>query len=304
MSLSTVEAMASSVDELRERARTHLQAEEFDQSLKAAVEALAGAPDDPELLLLAGQAGIEVDDSEAVARLRRLTELTPDDARAWHSLGEALAAEGSTAEAGDAFRRTVELDPEDQVALSHLGHTSLATGNDEEGMSFLSRAADNIHGASTAAISLVDMYRSFGQHEQALAQAQRLAEADPEDIIARLDVAELSLAVGQLDAARNSFERLRELDDVPEHEAYPLHGMLQVEIHREQWEEAQKLAGEAAAIDPRGLSTDVAAFLSKQRGEDAEEPVPTLEEVETSLQTSLALYRRMHDRRLGGDTLG
>lgn len=297
--------MAASVDEIRERARAHLEAQEFEAGLKAALEGLGAAPDDPELLLLAGQAGVEVDDPEAVARLRRLTEIKPDDARGWHSLGEALAAEGSTAEAGDAFRRAVELDPDDQVALSHLGHTSLATGKDEEGMQYLQQAAESVHGASTAAISLVDMYRTFGQHDQALAQARKLAEADPDDVIARLDVAELSLATGDLDAARASFERLRELDDVPENEAYPLHGMIQVEIRRERWDEAQKLLDQAAAIDPRGLSTDAAAFVSRQRGEDAEEPVPTREEVESSLETSLAEYRRMHDRRVGtGEILG
>ena len=297
--------MAASVDEIRERARAHLEAQEFEAGLKAALEGLGAAPDDPELLLLAGQAGVEVDDPEAVARLRRLTELKPDDARGWHSLGEALATEGSTAEAGDAFRRAVELDPDDQVALSHLGHTSLATGKDEEGMQYLQQAAESVHGASTAAISLVDMYRTFGQHDQALAQARKLAEADPDDVIARLDVAELSLATGDLDAARASFERLRELDDVPEHEAYPLHGMIQVEIRRERWDHAQKLLDQAAAIDPRGLSTDVAAFVSRQRGEDAEEPVPTREEVEAALATSLAEYRRMHDRRVGtGEILG
>jgi Flp pilus assembly protein TadD len=297
--------MASGVDEIRERARAHFEADEFEASLEAALEGLASAPEDPELLLLAGQASVEVDDPEAVARLRRLTELKPDDARGWHSLGEALAAEGSTAEAGDAFRKAVELDPEDQVALSHLGHTSLATGKDEEGMQYLRQAAESVHGASTAAISLVDMYRTFGQHEQALAQAQKLAEADPDDVVARLDVAELSLQTGDLDAARASFERLRELDDVPEHEVYPLHGMIQVEIRRERWDEAHALLGQAAAIDPRGLSTDVAAFVSRQRGEDAEEPVPTREEVESSLQMSLAEYRRMHDRRVGiGEILG
>ena len=91
------------------------------------------------------------------------------------------------------------------------------------------------------------MYRTLGQYEQALAQAQRIAEAEPDDLMAALDVAELSLEVGQLDEAVAAFQRLRELDDVPGHEAYPLHGMIKAEIQREGWQRALALAREAPA---------------------------------------------------------
>lgn len=299
--------MASTVDDARERARGLFEAGRFSESLVAARDGLSGAPDDVELLVLAGRAGVEVEAEDAVDHLRRATELAADDAAGWHHLGEALAAEGSTSEADAAFRRAVELDPDDQVALTHLGHTSLAAGREEEAVGYLARAADSIHGGSTAAISLIEMYRSFGQYEEALAQARLLADSAPDDLMAWLDVAELSLAVGQLDEARDAFERLRELDDVPGHEAYPLHGMIQVEIRREQWDQAQELAAQAAAIDPHGLSTDVATFVREQSGAPSEEPAPTREEVDAALAGSLADYRRMHadDRRLGaGDLLG
>jgi Flp pilus assembly protein TadD len=207
------------VDDARGQAQACFDAGDFDQSLAAALQGLSEAPDDVELLVLAGRAGVEVDSEDAVGHLRRATELAPEDAGAWHHLGEALAAEGQTAEAGVAFRRTVELDPEDQVALTHLGHTSLAAGREEEGVDLLARAADNIHGASTAAISLVDMYRSFGRYDEALTQARRVAAAAPDDSLAWLDVAELSLEVGELDEARSALERLRELEDMPGGEA-------------------------------------------------------------------------------------
>ena len=207
------------MDDARERARASFEAEEFEQSLAAAREGLGEAPDDVELLVLAGRAGVEVASEDAVEQLRRATELAPENADAWHHLGEALATEGRTQEAGEAFRRTVELNPEDQVALTHLGHTSLATGHQEEGVDMLARAADNIHGASTAAISLVDMYRSFGRYDEALVQARRVAEAAPDDIPAWLDVAELSLEVGELDEAGAALARMRELDDMPGEEA-------------------------------------------------------------------------------------
>jgi tetratricopeptide (TPR) repeat protein len=283
-------------------------AAEYEQSLETALAGLNQAPDDVELLVLAGRAGLELDASDAVEHLRRATELAPDDATAWHHYGEALATEGRMQEADAAFRRAVERDPDDQVALMHLGHTAVAAGRSEEGVGYLARAADIAHagtGTSTAAISLVDMYRSFGQYEEALAQAKRLAEAAPDDVLTRLDVAELSAATGRLEEAREAFERLRELDDVPGHEAYPLHGLIQVAIQGGDWERARDLAEQAAAIDPHGLGTDVAAFVHEQSGEEPEEPPPTRTEVEEALTSSLAEYRRMlaDDRRLAGEEI-
>ncbi|HEV3323728.1 MAG TPA: tetratricopeptide repeat protein [Solirubrobacteraceae bacterium] len=290
--------------EARQQADTHFQAGEFRESRAAALAALASAPEDVELLVLAGRAGVELDAEDATEQLRRATELAPDNADAWHHLGEALATEGGMDEANDAFRRAVELNPADQVALSHLGHTSAATGREEEAVGYLSQAAQSMRGASTAAISLVDMYRTLGHYEEALTQAQRIAEAEPEDLMAALDVAELSLEVGQLDEAVAAFERLRELDDVPGHEIYPLHGMLATAIKREDWPRALELAREAPVSDSQGRTLNLIAFIQALAGERAEQ-APTREEVDAALSASLFEYRRMHadDRRLASEDL-
>jgi Flp pilus assembly protein TadD len=290
--------------EAAQQADAHLQAGEYRASREAALAGLAAAPEDVELLVLAGRAGVELDADDATEQLRRATELAPERADAWHHLGEALATEGHMDEANDAFRRAVELDPSDQVALSHLGHTSAATGRQEEAVGYLSQAAQSTRGASTAAISLVDMYRTLGHPDQALAQAQRIAEAEPGDLIAALDVAELSLEVGQLDEAVAAFERLRELDDVPGHEAYPLHGILKAELARESWRRALELAREAPVGDPQGRTLNLVAFIQEQIGEPGER-APTREEVADALDASLHEYRRMHadDRRLATEDL-
>jgi Flp pilus assembly protein TadD len=290
--------MAQATRDSREQVRILFDAGEYDQSLEAARQALGSSPDDVELLILAGRAAVELDDEAAVAHLRRATELAPNDASAWHHLGEALAAEGRMDEAESAFRRAVDLDPDDQLALTHLGHAAVAAGRKEEGIGYLARASDIAHAPSSATISLVEMYRSFGQYDEALAQAQRLAEAVPDDVLAWLDLAELSLEVGQPEDAADAFEHIRDVDDVPGHEAYPLHGLLLVEIRRERWQRARELDAHLAAIDRRGLSADVGNFVRQQAGEEGEEPAPLSAEVEAALRASLADYRRMlYDER-------
>jgi Flp pilus assembly protein TadD len=260
------------MSEVAQQAQAHFQAGEYRQSREAALAGLAAAPQDVELLLLAGRAGVELDSEDATEQLRRATELAPENAETWHYLGEALATEGSMEEAGAAFRRAVELNPEDQVALSHLGHTSAATGRQEEAVDLLNQAAQSMRGASTAAISLVDMYRSLGQYEEALVQVQRIAEAEPEDVVAALDVAELSLLAGRLDEAVAAFGRVRELDDTPGAESPEVLALLEAQ--------AGAAAGEGAAN-------------------------PNREELEAALGATLSEYRRMHadDRRLASEDL-
>jgi Flp pilus assembly protein TadD len=287
-----------------EEARAHYDAGRFPQAREAAIAALESQPDDVELLRVAGRAGVETGADDAVDQLRRVSELRSDDAVSWRDLGDALATEGRSEEAQEAFRRAVDLDPGDEVSLTALGHTSYAAGDEAGAVSYLEQAAEHASGMSTATLNLVDMYRTLGQPEAALATAVKVAEAAPDDALAALDVAELSLELGQLDEASRAFERVRAIDDVADHEVYALHGMIAVEVAREQWGPALELAREAGALD-RGRTAGVLSFLEAQASGPGEEPPPSLEEVDAALRASLVEHRRAHleDRRLQAEDL-
>jgi Flp pilus assembly protein TadD len=286
-------------DKGREEAQALFEAGDFRRCREVALAELAGTPDDVELLRLAGRAGVELGSEDAVAQLRRVAELQPD-AAAWRDLGDALAAEGDSESANQAFRKVLEFDPLDEVALTGLGHLAYTTGDRDDALSLLSRAAEHGSRASTAMISLVDMYRTVGQTDEALAAARKLSEAAPDDLAAALDVADLSLEVGKLDEAADAFARIRELDDVPGHEVYPLHGLIDVEIHREAWDSALALATEATALEPVGRSAEVAAFLQAQVAGPGEQPAPSAQDIEAALTASRTEYRRLlaDDRNL------
>lgn len=303
-------------------ARAQLDAGDFARARETASAGLTSTPDDADLLRVAGLAGLELQAEDAVDQLRRVTELRPDDAEAWHELGDALATEGRSEEATEAFRRALDLNPDDEVAMTHLGHTAFQTGQGDEGVKLLERAADRISGNSTAAISLVEMYRSLGQPEEALAQAVKVFEADPDDRLYALDVAELSLETGKLDEAVTAFGRLREIVDSEEEEVCALHGMILVELERGDAGRALELAREALAIDAVGRTTGVVAHLEVETGSDptAGEPrdasaahiagqgvPPSRQEVEEALRGSLRMLRRSsaEDRGyLGEEPLG
>jgi Flp pilus assembly protein TadD len=289
-----------------EDARARFEAGEYREAREAALAGLADRPDDAELLRIAGRAGVELGADDAVEQLRKVTELRGDDAAAWSDLGDALATEGRDEEAAAAFRKTLELNPDDELALTHLGHAAYASGKDDDAVAYLAQAAERTPGTSTAAISLVDMYRTLGQYEEALAAAHKVADAEPDDVAAALDVADISLTVGQLDEALKAFQRVREIEDLPDHEVHALHGMVAVEVRRENWTRALELTREALVLDPYGRTSDVLAFLEAQQGEESEEPPPSREEIDAALSASLAEHRRLHgeDRRLEGEDLG
>lgn len=290
-----------------EEARTHFEAGRYGDARAAALAALADSPDDTALLRVAGRAGVELGESAAVDELTRVTELEPDSGEAWHDLGDALLAEGRDEEAASAFRKAVELNPDDEQALSQLGHTEFAAG-DEGAVAHLEQAAERAGGMSTAAISLVEMYRSMGKPEEALAAAHKVLEAEPSDVAAALDVAELNLETGRLDEALQAFQGIREMEDLPDHEVYALHGMVQVELRRDNAERALELAREAARVDPLGRSAGLLAHLEPAPpGDDGaeSEPPPSREQVEAALDQSMKEHRRMHaeDRRLLAEDL-
>ncbi len=64
-----------------------------------------------------------------------------------------------------------------------------------------------------------------------------------------LELADLALDVGRLDEAASAFQRLRSVDDDPSHEVYAFHGLIEVEIRRENWRRALDLAVDATRVD-------------------------------------------------------
>jgi len=305
-----------------DQARSLFEAGDYAAAREVAAEGLRSGPDDVELLRIAGCSGVEMGSPEALDQLRRVAELAPEDARSWHDLGDALATDGRTDEASDAFRKALDLDPNDELAMTHLGHSAFQSGKGDEGVKLLEQAAERVGGNSTAAISLVDMYRSLGQNEEALAAAVKVADADPDDPLYALDVAELSLENGKLDEAATAFDRLREIVEGPEQEVWVLHGAILVALERDDAPRALELARDAFAIDTMGRTAGVIGHLEVETGADpamdaprdasaahiaAQGVPPTRQEVDQALRESLRELRlfQAEDRHvIGGEPLG
>ena len=248
-------------DEWAAEAQRAYEAGDVDRSRELAIRGLEQQPDDTGLLDLAGRSSLELGLGDAVDHFRRLVAVAPDDTAGLLNLAHALYAVGEADEAARLLARVAELDPENLDALRHL----------------------------------VDMHRRAGRDDAALDCARRAAARDPDDVLAALDVAELSLAGGAYDEARAAFDRVRTIDADEEHRPFAYHGMIEVEIRREQWRPALDVAIEATQEDRNPLTTALLAYIANQLfGGSGDRPAPTADEIDGALESERDAHRRLH----------
>jgi Flp pilus assembly protein TadD len=268
--------------------------------LDHALRGLEHEPDDLELLVLAGQAGLELGEPTAIVHLRRVTDLRPDDAAAWRDLGLALLAVGESEEAAGSLDRALQLDPEDEVAAINLAHVAFARGDRDRGVRLLREVADRTSDAA-AMRSLLEMQREAGDLRAALETAMRLLQHHPDDLLAAIDVAHAYLELEEYDDAVAAFRRLRRLDDEPGHQVFAFHGIIEAEARAGHWRRALDHAIEATAVDRHQLTTDLLATAAAQLfGASEDREAPPWDELLAALATHRAEHRRMHEHPVGG----
>ena len=292
--------MDASMVELAHPATDAFAAADFKEAYRRALEGLNGRGDHPDLLAVAGRAALELGLGDAAAfYLGRLVELTPADAAAWRDLGAARLSSADPAGAEQALRRAAQLDPAEPGTRVSLGHLAYLGGAVDEAERQLAEAARLAPGDATALRSLIEMCRLEGRAQAAIAAAQELIRRAPDDIAATISLAELNLSVGNYNQSLTSYRRLWELDAESDHAGHIIHGMIEVEIHRERWRRALDQAIIATALDRHRLTTDLLAFVTAQLFGPAEHPAPPRAEIESRLQARRAEHRRLHAELFG-----
>lgn len=201
---------------------------------------------------------------------------------------------GDLERAREGLKRAVEADPSDSTALVDLGYLALGSGNTDEAADLFRQALEREPGNIDALRAIATIHGRSGQAEDAFDAASAVAEAQPEDPLAVLELAELALDVGRLDEAASAFQKLRSVDDDPSHEVYAFHGLIEVELRRENWRRALDLAVDATRVDRAGRTTDILAYVVAQVFGQEDRKVPELAQVEAALARSRDEHRRLH----------
>jgi tetratricopeptide (TPR) repeat protein len=238
------------------------------------------------------------DAAGSIALLERHLTTQPDDAGAWRELALLHMEEGDLRASERSFREALRREPQDRASQLDLGHVLFALGEVGEATALLTRVAEALPDDPRPLRNLLEMYRMAGNARAALGTAEALAERAPDDVMALLDLGELNLEVGDLEAAAAAYQRLREVDDDPDHVVYAFHGLIEVELRRERWRRALDLAIAATAADRHPLTTDLLAFVTAKLFGESDRPAPPAERLHEQLAQRRALHRRAHEEAL------
>lgn len=201
---------------------------------------------------------------------------------------------GDLERAREGLQRAIESDPNDSSALVDLGYLALGAGNTDDAAELFRQALEREPGNIDALRAISTIHGRSGRSEDAFDAASAVAQAQPDDPLAVLELAELALDMGRLDEASSAFQRLRSVDDDPSHEVYAFHGLIEVELRREDWRRALDLAVDATRVDRAGRTTDILAYVVAQVFGQAEREVPERSQVDSALARSRDEHRRLH----------
>jgi Flp pilus assembly protein TadD len=144
-----------------------------DSAWAAAVER---NPDVPEVRLGAGLARLQAGDPAGAERhFRRMTELTPRDARGWSNLASALAAQERYAEALEPARRAADLAPGDPHLAYNLGVLQARVGRLDLAQASFERAGELTPPVPQALLNLARIHIARGEFDAAEARLARAA---------------------------------------------------------------------------------------------------------------------------------
>jgi tetratricopeptide (TPR) repeat protein len=286
--------MAKTTSPSYEQAQEAYASGDFEGSLELVTALLQASPQDPNLLRLAGKAGVELGRDDALAQLEQAAAADAENPDAWRDLADALLSEGRLDEAATAIQRAVDLRPDDVASLVDLAHVVHASGRATDAIQYLEQALELDFNNLSALRGLVGMYREAGRPEDAVTAGRKVISYRPGDIETAIDVAELTLELNRLEDAIEAFRWLRDVDDEPDHEVYAVHGMIEAEMRRERWRAALDLAVDATRVDRFGRTTDILAYVVTQVFGAADRPAPSRRDVDDALAASRAEHRQLH----------
>lgn len=215
----------NSTELLLGRAVTLLSRHRFAEARAAAEEGLKRAPDNSDLVGVAGDGALQTGDLDAAERhYRQLVELEPKKTASWSRLSQLAELRGDLNEAAALMRKAIDagypkpLSPSSAAwARSILGEIELKRGNAAEARRQYKWALAKSPGHPVALQHLAQLDEREGRHVEAEAGYRKILEGRQRDPDAKLGLSRLLAARGeQHEAARLRAEAVRFYEEAVE----------------------------------------------------------------------------------------
>ena len=130
----------------------------------------------------------------AVAAFKQVSELNPESAQAYVSIGSAYMRMDRLTEAANAFRRALALDPDDAVARVGMAQVHKLWGQPDQALEELGRALERDPENADAHYTKAIIYQELGELELELEALTATVAADPRNSMALSRLADIYLA--------------------------------------------------------------------------------------------------------------
>jgi predicted O-linked N-acetylglucosamine transferase (SPINDLY family) len=174
---------------------------------------LIGGPRDPQILLALAEMRLAAGrPAEAIAPLRTLTEVLPNDAAHQRRLGGALLAAASPRAAVPVLRRALELEPEDLRALNNLGRALLACDACADAIEHFERAIALNPRYAIAHNNLGLALDRLGRLEAGISALRQALRIDPRMLSAHLNLANALERAGRARESLAAYEAALQIE--------------------------------------------------------------------------------------------
>ena len=183
-------------------------AQEFWDSLEAAVEHAESASQGERLLILAAEAAAKGNAEQQMSYLSQLVAAYPDDERAHNALGGAHFGRQEYQSAIDSYSRAIELAPEFSAPYNQNGYALRALGDFEGAEASFQKYVELIPDDPNPYDSYAELLMKMGRFEESIEKYRQALEQDPNFIASYIGIANNQIFMGQPTEARATLEEL------------------------------------------------------------------------------------------------
>jgi Tfp pilus assembly protein PilF len=150
--------------------------------------------------------------AQAVEKLRKAVELTPDNEDAHYNLGIALAAAGNAPEAQKAYEKALEIFPDYAEAHNNLGNLLMKQNNFGDATAHFKKALEISPDNPMAENNLGTALARHGDVAEALPHFSAAVRQKPDYLQARLNLANGYITLNRLDEAAQELNTILRMD--------------------------------------------------------------------------------------------
>ncbi|MEX2089650.1 MAG: protein kinase, partial [Bacteroidota bacterium] len=218
------------------------------EAIARALKLIDKVPEKEQYLIRVQDALSREEPQPAIALLKQLVVLYPDDKEANYLLGDYAFHQEDLETARNSLQKVLSMDPQNERAHQHLYWTLASARSLSELQPCAERYLKNVP-SPTAYSLLSDSYAEQAQYDSALQVCRAGIEKFPQDFQLKRQLGDIYVVAGQPDAAREQYHQLTRNDRPFSERVEGYHGLRLLAISRGEYRKAMEAVDDLLALE-------------------------------------------------------